>query len=320
MRSDELIDRARKAAGISTVAAWPSWPDSRILNELTERHMQMMAEEEIRARAGYGVQWQFQTCVVGQQMYPVPSRAIGGSFEKLEILLPNQVKWLPLVREDVYGSEEFDFGITQPGQPMRYVVEDGFVRLLPSPSSAFAIRFAYYVRPSQIVTSQCSVLGGDAADRGRITAFNPTLRTVVVNAIPKDMLAVPPAVLGTGNYVIDIIRPSGTFALSMLSVPAAQAFGTFTLAGTESLARVQIGDYVRIEDQSDWPMGLPLESHRMVANRAAMEIAAQIGIDEKAATIGQVVDADMKRFRNARSPQVKSQPKVIPLIPMSRRR
>lgn len=323
MRSDELIDRVRKAADIGSVAAWPDFPDSRILAELTERHMQLMGDEEVRAHAGYGVQTKRITCIAGNDTYPVPARAIGGAFEKLEIQPAGQQRFQQLVREEISGSEVYDLGETAPaGLPQRYTVRDGWVVLYPPPTPGLILKFTFYIRPSQIVQSQCSALGGDGVDRGRITAFDTVARTVTVNAPPFDQLAVPPVpISATYRPLVDIIRPSGTFALHLFDGGPYDFFASsFILLGTGSMARLQVGDYVRVADQTDWPMGLPLECHRMVANRAAAEIARDIGVEEKVQMLTAVAEADLVRFRRMRSPQVKSQPVVIPLRPMQGRR
>lgn len=319
MRSDEIELMARESAHIGSVAAWPDWPATRILRIASQRHKSLMVEQEIRARAGYGTQKQILTCVVGQDFYPVPPRAAGGAFEKLEIQLPGQTRWEPLLRVDVTGAEEFELGTTFTGRPDRYCVQDGFVQLYKSPDAAYPLRFTYFMRPSQLVQSQSSTLGGDGVVRGLVTARNKTARTVVVNTNPFNQLLVPPSVMIDGPQTIDIVRPNGTFSLCMYSVPATLAFGTFTLLGTDSMARVEVGDFVRCEDQTDWPMGLPDEFHPLVGTRTAMEIARDIGVEEKIQTLGQATEADLKRFEKARDPQVKSAPKVIPLRPMFRR-
>jgi len=320
MRSDELVDRVRKAADIGLVASWPDFPDSRILQELTERHQQLMGDEEVRARAGYGVQAVTLTTTAGQDLYPVPARAIGGALEKLEIQFGGQGRFYQLVREEVSGSEVWDFGPTAAaGTPGRFCVRDGFVQLYPPPSAGLSLRFTFYIRPSQMVTSQSSTLGGDGVVRGRITALDTTARTVTVSVVPFDQLLAVPAVITSALQLIDIVRPGGTFALSMFDVPQTLAGLVFTLGGTTSMARVQVGDFVRVADQTDWPMGLPEESHRMVANRAAAEVARDVGVEEKVSMLASVAEADLARFRRMRSPQVKSAPVVIPLRPMASR-
>lgn len=319
MRSDELTDRIRKASDIGDATAWPDFPESRLLQELTERHQQLMSNEEIRARAGYGVKEQLLTTTSGLQLYRVPDRAVGGALEKLEIQLPGQTRWTRLERVDVAGAEDYDPGPTQPGTPECYAIKDGYAELYPAPNAALPLRFTFYIRPSQIVTSQCSTLGGNGVVRGLITALNKVARTVTVNVVPFDQLLAAPAAITSANQQLDIVRPSGTFALSMYSVPQTLAGSVFTLGGTDSMDRVQVGDCVRAADQADWPTGLPEEAHRMLANRAAMQIVSDIGIDEKITTLGAIVQADLERFRENRSPQVKSAPKVIPVVPMALR-
>lgn len=320
MRSDEIELMARESAHIGSVAAWPDWPATRILRIASQRHKSLMVEQEIRARAGYGTQKQILTCVVGQDFYPVPPRAAGGAFEKLEIQLPGQTKWEPLLRVDVTGAEEFELGNTFTGRPERYCVQDGFVQLYKTPDAAYPLRFTYFMRPSQLVQSQSSTLGGDGAVRGQITvAPVGSGRTITVNALPFDQLASPPAALTSNVQRVDIVRPNGTFSLCAYSLPQTFVGVVFTLGGTDSLARVQVGDFVRVEDQTDWPMGLPDEFHPLVGTRTAMEIARDIGVEEKIQTLGQATEADLKRFEKARDPQVKSAPKIIPLRPMFRR-
>lgn len=316
MRSDELVARSRNAAGIGDVAAWPSWPDSRILNELNDRHLALASDEIIRARAGYGSQKQQLTITAGLALYPVPDRAIGGGFEKLEIQYPGQTEWFPLDRVDVTGAEYYDQGPTKPGKPERYVVQDGFAELLPTPDAAYPLRFTFFIRPSLLVTSQSSTQGGDGVIRGRIDSLNKTARTVTVNAVPFDQLLTSPIAITSGNQRIDIVHPAGTFACAMFGVSQTLSGTTFTLGGTDSMDRVQIGDYVRAQDQTDWPSNMPAEFHRLLANRAGMEIALAIGVEEMVVGLGASVQADLERWRSVRNPQVKSQPKVIPLRPM----
>lgn len=320
MRSDELELKVRQAADIGPVTSWPDFPSSRIMQELTERHLQLMGDEEVRARAGYGAQYRTVQTVSGVDQYPVPSRAIGGALEKLEVQPPGQSRYQQLHRIEITGSEQYDQGASAAANtPSRYIVRDGFVQLFPPPPAGLSLRFTFYMRPNQIVQSQCSILGGDGVDRGRITAINGGLRTVTVNAVPFDQLLLVPAAITSGVQQIDIIRPSGTFALAMYDVDQTLVGTVFTLGGSSSMARIQIGDYVRVADQADWPMGFPVEAHRMVANRAAAEVARDVGTEEKIQFLSSVAEADLARWRRMRDPQVKSQPVVIPLRPMQSR-
>jgi hypothetical protein len=309
-----MIERTREAASIGGVAAWPDWTNTRILALMNARHLALASDEMIKARAGYGSQKQYFTTTAGLALYPVPDRAIGGVFEKLEIQYPGQTEWTPLTREDITGAEYYEQGPTKPNKPQRYVVQDGFVELMPVPDAAYSMRWTFFIRPSMLVTSQSSTQGGDGVVRGRITiAPNKTTRQITVNALPFDQSLSVPAAITSGNQLIDIVRPNGTFACAMFNVPQTISGLVITLGGTDSMDRIQIGDFVRVADQTDWPSNMPAEFHDILPRRTAMEILQTIGVEEMISVIGAGVQADVDRWRSVRNPQVKSQPKRIPV-------
>lgn len=316
MRSDELLDRLREKAVIGDAASWPDWPDSRLLNILSERHMALMSEEIVTSRSGYGIKTSLVTCSAGVARYPVPDRAVGGALETLWISRPGSSEPDELTREEV--RDGFFFEQSSPGAPQRYIMQDGVVELYPTPDAAYTLVFKWYLRPSRLVTSQSSISGGDGLVRGRITDVNVAARTVTVNAIPFDQSLSPPAAITSGALLqhVDIVRPAGTFPALMWSQTQTYVGNVITLVGTDSMADVRIGDFVRVEDQTDWPMSLPTEYHWMIAARAAMEVLASTGHADDAAILGQSVGADLARFRQTVRPQVKAQPKAIPLAPM----
>lgn len=318
MRSDELIDRLRETAVLGAAAAWPDWPDSRLLSELSDRHLALQTEEIITAQAGYGLTEFITACVAGTPLYPIPDRAAAGTIVKLELQVPGNTTWFPLTKTDITEAQTYDLGPTKPGQPRYYSIQDGFVELYQTPSAAFLLKFTFYMRPSQIVTSQSSTAGGDGVARGQITAFNKTLRTVNVTLLPVNQITLTPIVNGLEK--IDIIHAASTFSMAMYSQSQTLNFGggslyIFTLGGTDDMSRVQLGDWVRVAEQSDWPNNLPVEWHRMLADRAAMEVARSTGRGDLAGQIAPTVQADLERFRVSIRPQAKNAPRVIPLVP-----
>lgn len=317
MRSDELLTRLRDTAYIGSASAWPQYTDAKLLNELNDRLLALFSDEIVTARAGYGLQALTLTCVAGTDLYPMPDRAVGGGLEKLELQASGETTWAQLKRLDINEVQDVDVGSSQPNRPLWYCIQDGFVELYPTPSQAFLLKFTYYIRPSLLVTSQSSTLGGDGVVRGQVTAKNAGARTVTVNTVPLDQLLAVPAAITSGNQRIDIVRPSATFACSMASQAQTLAGSVFTLGGTDDMTRVQIGDFVRVANQTDWPSNVPEEFHRMIADRAAMEVLREIGLDEKQNNLALTVQADLIRYRQVTRPQVKSQPKAIPLSPIT---
>jgi hypothetical protein len=314
VRSDELLDRLREKAMIGDVTTWPDWDDKRLLHILSERHMALMSEEIVTTRSGYGIKTSLVTCTPGLARYAVPDRAVGGALETLWIKLPGSTEPMELTREEV--RDGFFFEQSSQGTPSRYIVQDGVVELYPTPDAAYTLVWKWYLRPSQIVQSQSSTLGGDAVDRGRITVAPNVSRQLTVNALPFDQSLGTPAAISSGVQRVDIVRPTGTFPALVWSQTQTISGLVLTLGGTDPLTDVRAGDYVRVEDQTDWPMSLPAEFQAMLAYRAAMEVLGSTGRAPDAAVVGQSVAADLARFRQTVRPQVKAQPKAIPLSPM----
>jgi hypothetical protein len=311
-RSDELLDWLRESAVIGNAAAWPDWQDARCLSIMSQRYQAMVSDEVVKADSGYASQEAFVTCVAGQSLYPMPDRSIGGTLKRLDFQPSGQTSWTPLEKLDVNEAVYVDQGNTKPGVPRFYDIQDGFIELFPTPGAAYVLRVSFFIRPSYLVTQQSS-LENSGTVRGLITG--KAGRTVTVNAVPLDMLASGTPAITSANQRIDIVHPAGTFALAMYSQPQTLAGSVFTLGGTDDMTRVQVGDFVRVAEQSDWPNNLPVEYHRLVADRGAMEVARSTGRFDLQANLALTVEADQSRWRATIRPQAKNAPKAIPIVP-----
>lgn len=315
MRTDQLLARLRRSAWIGDVAAWPDITDTDLLNEMTDRYLALQSEEIITMRAGYGLKDYSQTQTVAlTQRYPLPPRCVAGAYLTLEIKDPSSQLFRPISRVEARDVWMYDTGQLQPNMPRYYSVQDDNVELYPAPNQAYTLRFWYYQRPSKLVPQQSSTDNGGVV-RGLISSLNKTARTFTVNAVPFDYSLATPAAITTANQTIDIIRASGNYPTVAYSLPQSFTGLNFTIGGTQPLDDVANGDWVRVADQAEWPINLPEEFHRMVADRAAMEVLREIGNLEKLEALAPTVAADMKRFRQACMPQVKAQPRQIPLSP-----
>ena len=66
---------------------------------------------------------------------------------------------------------------------------------------------------------------------------------------------------------------------------------------------MQVGDYVRGEDESDWP-GLPHEFHRTLADATAAIILADIGMADRGEKLAAKVKSDLERMRAMIEPRL----------------
>lgn len=317
MRSDELLSRLRKSAFIGDAAAYPEYTDAELFNELNDRLRSVFSDTIVSARSGYWLTTAIASSFQGGSR--LPGRSVVGGLESVE-MLQNGV-YLPL--QEVTPLEAAPW--TSPGTPWAYWCNNETIVLVPQPASNVQLRLRYYVRPSLLVTSQSSTLGGAGVDRGRITAVDPTTRRVQVNVAPFDYSLAVPAAIGA-SPIVDVVRPTGWFAPTLVSTLGSQNNATdwtlntsTTLSDGEFSDLVRVGDYLRVADQTDWP-ALPADFHRMLADAAAVNVLREMDLTDKADTLSTAASADFARFAKQIQPRVKSRPKKIRQRPYWMRR
>lgn len=215
-----------------------------------------------------------------------------------------------LAKVDEGHSDLFEGSYSGLGQPRAYVLRGNNITILPTPdNSSYLLRVTYYRRPPRLYPSQNSVSG---TDRGRVTTITPSTGTIIVNALPLDQSLASPTAIATGAY-IDVIRPSGWYDHSLSNTFVAFVSGTvLTFAANiiDQLKLVQVGDYVRVYGQSDWPM-LPEDFHRCVVDVASTKILIQRGYQQKAANFAGDVTADLQRFDTLYSNRTREEPRRV---------
>jgi hypothetical protein len=134
-----------------------------------------------------------------------------------------------------------------------------------------------------------------SSSAGRITAINGNVLTV--NSVPATI---------TGNAVCDIIQPRDAFELALVDAPMTVDSPTqITVNPNFGLGRVEIGDYVRLADTSDWPQ-LPESFHPLLATLAAAIIADQRELDKRTERLAGKSGALMSKLEASLGPRVKS--------------
>lgn len=306
MRSDDCLARLRLNTGIEDSAI--DYPDSVMLNELNDAGMSTFEAMIVKAKAGFWVDTLDFTVTTPQPKYRIPPRACGQVLVKCEVTIPgNAMSMLPEVSES--HASLYTTPPSQVGPPRMFVIRGDQVVLLPNPDSTYTLRMYFWRRPSRLVTQQSSTLNG-GTDRGRITSIaGIASRQVVVNALPFDMEAVSggvitPAAITTAQQLVDIVHPNGWHECAAINLT--QSFGgtTITLGGTDDLSEIAVGDYVRVAEQTDWPM-LPDDFHRALVDVTTVKILAQRKDHDKAADFADSVSADIARFLDLMQPRVR---------------
>jgi hypothetical protein len=318
MRSDELLSSVRYSAYIGDAAYFPDWPDSRLLIELNDKLATAFEDIVVKARAGYWLH-EFIYTSTGGSGYRIPPRSVVGGLEKLELASASDQPYWKI--PEIPVSESQDYRTTPdaggPSSPYVFCVNGDVVDIIPTPPAGYLVKLTYYIRPSRLVTSQCSTQGGAEVDRGRITDIDTSARTVAVNVLPYDYALTTPAQITSALQTLDIVHPDGWHELSYVGGTQTISGVTITLTDAQDMSAIEVGDYVRVADQTDWPC-LPDDFHRCLADTAAIKVLLMLSLKDKAEPLTENAGNDMLRFRSLLLPRVKAEPKSIPIMRRTR--
>jgi hypothetical protein len=245
--------------------------DARIRQELTDAQQAVFGHTIVQARAGAWLKQLDVTTTADRTRYRLPYRACAGVGESVEL--------------DAAGGS-------------LYEIHGDQVVFYSAPSAGSTLRFTYYLRPSLLTAIQTA---------GAVTAVNTAALTVTVNSLPLNR--VTGATIATSNK-LDIVHSNGWHELAVVNVAGSISSLTITFPTGTDLTDVEVGDYVRAADQTDWPC-LPDDFHRCLANMTAARINRARGNFSRAQEIEKESEGDIGRFADILQPRIKDTRQVI---------
>lgn len=297
MDAIELIAAIRRSGQLPTND--PSYTDAVILEEATQALIERFMEPVTALRQGYWLQRSTITADPANTsgLYRLPARAVVQGVELIEISTNGGANYHPISL--LTQTQSVGLNDNTQGTPHSYVLEGDCVRLLPAPNMALLIRFRYYLRPPELITSVgpvCSVVS------------QPTANVIVVNTDP----ASEGISTSTG---LDIQDADGSHEVVVVgaAITSITGAGPFTITLSDSsifTGRVSVGDLVRAPDQAALPM-LVRELHRPLADYVAGVIRASKGDKDKSALLTQKAQNGIDRVVSAAQPRVKNSPFVF---------
>lgn len=284
-----------------------------LIRELNDCVTQNFERAVVNARQGYWLHNTIVTLTAGQARVRVPHRCAAGGLDRLEIADTATSEYSPLDTGQGRQALQFEGTYGMRGPTRRYEQRGEWIHLLPvNDTAGRVLRIWYYVRPSKLVIPQSPTLTNTSVDigvslRGRITSIADIAnRKVTVNAIPYKQRLTTPTDVVAGTDQIDIVKPNGWYELALVDASFTSFGFVLTLGGTDPLDDVEVGDYVRAADETDWPC-IPQDFHRLLADLGCMSMLVQLHYLEKAQAYGEKAAGDMDRFRDIIKPRNKDQ-------------
>lgn len=309
MRGLDIIEQIRRNLMV-TAGTLPDYTDAVLYDEMNTALHTTFEDVVASARSGYWCKPVFLTTANGRPKYRIPARAVVGGLEKVEIAMSSTADYVPLPACTEEQAADYERNAANLGSPQAYVVRGDQIVILPTPNASLPLRLWYYIRPSRLVAPQSGAL---VTSRGRITSINTSTRVIIVDVLPLDQETVGNPPLSGNITPCDIVHKDGWHELSMVNITISNYAGTtLTVAGTESMDEVELGDYLRFAEQTDWPC-LPDDFHRMLADVTSAAVLVQLGLSDKAAQITELVGPAAVRFKDLITPRVKADPPTIGL-------
>lgn len=288
MNTSELIAYARQTATIEDNSS--EFTDT-VITQLLNAAMTSYFEPIIEtARSGYWRHTLTRTLSSGNPYVRLHPRAC--ALEQVDVRQSGGT-WYAL--SEAIESELQDWPQTA-AVPQVYVVRGNTLLLQPAATTTdLELRAKITVRPNQLVQEQTA---------GRVTAVDTTNRVITVNSLPVDRLT--GSTIG-GTLVIDCIEPRGYYERSLFDAPAAVLSSTTVQVDPgPSLSRIEVGDYLRVAGQTDWPQ-LPESYHNVLALAAAVPICQRRDMYDRANEMGSAAGSAAQRLANQLTPRVRAQ-------------
>lgn len=280
MDATELVTAIRNSAFLP--ATDPVFTDAQLRLEATAALHTIVEQAVVNARSGYWLKTYAVTTTAGKTRYRVPHRSVAGTAEAIRL-----------------GDGTFA-GDSKP-PPYRWLGDH--IEFATAPDAGQTLTFEYYLRPARIVTAQTA---------GLITGVNPsaTAPTISVPVTPNRMLGTgAPTAIVSGN-LLDIVKPNGWHEACLVNVAGTLSPFTITFPAGTDLSDVEIGDYVRAADETDWPC-LPDDFHRTLVDITAAQVLTSKSLHEKADALRKQAGPALKRLQDLLTPRVKNDPPAI---------
>lgn len=247
-----LIANVRRRASLPNVAGTGS-QDSDIIAQLNDVLQLKLAARLISVREGYLRQVSDVTLGTGTR-YRIPNRALGNKLAAA-MLIDSNGSTLQKLDEIPYSRlREFYSATGTAG----YTFEAGSIVFVPSTptSSAATLRMVYYIRPNQLTAT--------STDYYTITAIAGNVLTIGAHTIFAN------------STKIDLIKATSPFEHVGIGTTASAIGGTSISVSTAIAERLEVGDYVCLQDKSPVAQ-IPGEFYPVLAHMTAMEMLAAIG-------------------------------------------
>lgn len=299
MDTTECIAFLREQASLSDQST--EWDSTKLLQLLNQARVEVFEPIITACVSGYWVHVLTRTLGANNNVVRLPPRA--AAFMHVDLRRGTD-KWYPL--QEFTEAEQQDWERMGSSYPQGYTIRGTTMHLVPAAvDGSYSIRVKIVIRPSKLYLPQAL---------GIVNAVDYTTGILTVTALPNNNLTSSPI---TGTLDVDVIEPIDNFELSLFNAQATVLDGTHVqVAAGFSVNKIQVGDYLRAANQSDWPQ-LPEPWHHVLASAAAITPCSQRDLYDRANDLRQMVSSAANRLAAHLKPRSMTQTQERRPVPHS---
>ena len=286
----EITAFVREQASIADEST--EWSSAKILQLMNFVRINVFEPVITAARCGYWTHTLTRTLGQNNPIVRLPPRA--AAFLQADIRKGSTGDWTPL--QESTEAEQQDWERYRSGYPLAYIIRGTNMHLVPAVNdgASYDLRVKVIVRPSVLYAPQTA---------GAVSGVDLDTNIITLTSLPLDRIT---GLTITGTLNVDVIEPSDNYELSLYQAQATvlDALHVQVAAGY-SLARIQIGDYLRVANQSDWP-NMPESFHDSMATAAAITPCIQRDLYERADYLAKLVSSAVTRLGEHLGPRART--------------
>jgi hypothetical protein len=294
MNTTQWLERLRQTGTLPTVSE--NWDAAALLAEGTEALRTKFAQEIVTSGSGYWRQQEVVDTVQGQNEYRINPRAVVQGLQKLEVSANVAEEWR-LMEIVTLGSDGL-YESTRTGKPTHFSHYGDYVRVYPTPNTAYQLRFTFYLSPSTLVGAATYATVISKAGQVVLTSGDPS------------------AFLNPSGGTLDVVNTTGCNEVALFDIAYTNINSLggdlyeFTFPASVDLTRVTAGQVFRPVDTTD-QIPLPRELQNSHAAYTAALVLLNTGDAAQGEKIAQKVSGDIKRIIDLAIPRDKAHPQKI---------
>lgn len=297
----QLLAHIRRVASAPTASTMAGYTDADLLVHADAALQGRVAPLVANARDEHAVSTADVAVASGQVTVRLPPRVAAGRLRDITMATPDGTGFVSVPRLEPEDAAQYSLGVPTSPQSVAVVVQAGWLRIVPAPTSSMTLRFSYVRTPPTLAAlSTCTAVTGLTTAAVQLTATHA-------------------GTLAAGNYDFVMVSNGDTLGDSVATIVTSVGSTTFLNSQMSPMfANVQ-AEATRYVAEGLYlcPAGttciipLPDAVSSLLAYRSAVNFLQAIGDTEAAGRTAAVADSMEQQLVPLLSERIEGEPQVV---------